>query len=667
LKSIAAFTKERAERSTFDRIRKKQSDADDIKKWDKELTRAFERFSVCFVSSLVHNLTHQADRSMPCYTSTLALLMCKFGLPMYKSRPLTYRLGMRLPKPDKQPIEKMVSVHGHYHYDINGSYATTELVNRLAPVKTAFHDRAGAPAPCLEGTRVQLLEDVAKWMAETNEKTVFWLTGVAGTGKTTVAKSIADMANKDKYLVVTFFFSHTSADRRDHTKVIPTLAYQLARDARLRPHIVAAINSDQDIATASTAVQVKKLLLDGLGSPSSLHEDRVLIVLDALDECQKDSNHINGGDLIPILLSSLKDIPFAKVLLTSRPEPSIERMFKRKDLQGATFTLALHRDIEKGMVRADIARYLDHELSKLRDAIPDSPVFPTEADMRLLVERTDTLFIYARTVVEYVSDPVGRPDRRLAALVQAQPEQSGQRYGRLDELYSYILKEASGPSTHSDSVDVDLRSTLVALVLVQQPLTADGLGVIAGVDQDACHECLRRISALLDYQHDTDEPVRLMHLSFPDFLSDPRRCSALPGYVVDVANDHLRIVEHCLKLMNYSLRYDICRVRDPSLLNSEVVDLEGRLVKYVSESLRYACRFWVVHWLEHIRTAGVQSRIPTGLETFCSQHLLHWIEVLSLTGDLDAVQRSMPELMSVMKVCSFFPMKDFGSRIELGR
>jgi hypothetical protein len=658
LKSIAAFTKERAERSTFDRIRKKQSDADDIKKWDKELTRAFERFSVCFASSLVHNLIHNNDRSMRCYTSTLALLICKFGLPMCKSRPPTYRLGMRLPKPDKQLIERMVSAHGHYHYDIDASYATTELLKLLAPVKTAFHDRAGAPAPCLEGTRVQLLEDVARWMADTNDKTVFWLTGVAGTGKTTVAKSIADMASKDKYLVVTFFFSHASADRRDHTKVVPTLAYQLARDARLRPHIVAAIDSDKDVATSSTAVQVKRLLLDGLGAPSSLHEDRILIVLDALDECQKDSNHINGGNLIPVLLAGLKDVPFFKVLLTSRPEPSIERIFMRKDLQGATFTLALHRDIEKGMVRADIARYLSHELSKLRDAIPNSPVFPSEADMRLLVERTDTLFIYARTVVEYVSHPVGRPDRRLAALIQARPGQSGQRYGRLDELYSYILKEASGLSTPFDSVDDDLRSTLIALVLAQQPLTADGLAVMAGVDQDACRECLRRISALLDYQHDTDEPVRLMHLSFSDFLSDPRRCSALPGYVVDVASDHLRIVEHGLELMNGCLRYDICRIRDPSLLNSEVVDLEERLIKYVSESLRYACRFWVMHWLEHIRTAGTQSRIPTGLEAFCEWHLLHWIEVLSLTGNLYAVQRTMVDLMSVMKVRLFVSMNE---------
>jgi hypothetical protein len=46
LESIAAFTKERAERSSFYRARKKQSDADEIKKWDKELSRAYERFSV---------------------------------------------------------------------------------------------------------------------------------------------------------------------------------------------------------------------------------------------------------------------------------------------------------------------------------------------------------------------------------------------------------------------------------------------------------------------------------------------------------------------------------------------------------------------------------------------------------------------------------------------
>jgi hypothetical protein len=437
----------------------------------------------------------------------------------------------------------MVSIEVQYHCNSDASYITTDLLKLLAPVKTAFHDRTGAPSPCLQGTRVQLLEDAAKWMTDPDDKTVFWLTGVAGTGKTTVAKSVADMASNGNHLVVTFFFSHTSADRRDYSKVIPTLAYQLARDSRLRPHVVAAIDSDKDIAISSTSIQTKKLLLAGLRAPSSSPGVRLLIVLDALDECQKDSNHVNGGDLIPILLAGLKDIPFVKVLLTSRPEPSIERMFKRKDFQGAAFTLALHRDIEKGMVRADITRYLYHELNILREAIPDALDFPTEANMRVLVERADTLFIYARTAIEYISDPVGRPDHRLMVLIQAKPGRSGQRYGSLDALYSHILTSASGPSSRSESVDKDLRSTLVALVLAQQPLTVDGLAAMAGIEQNTCRECLRRVSALLDYKHEANEPVRVMHLSFPDFLSDSRRCSILPGYVIDVVSDHIRIVE----------------------------------------------------------------------------------------------------------------------------
>jgi hypothetical protein len=77
-------------------MRKKQSDADAIKNWEKELTRAFERFSVCFVSELNHNLPHETNRSPPCYSSTLA---------------------KRLLRLDKQLIERMVGIHVQYHYN----------------------------------------------------------------------------------------------------------------------------------------------------------------------------------------------------------------------------------------------------------------------------------------------------------------------------------------------------------------------------------------------------------------------------------------------------------------------------------------------------------------------------------------------------------------------
>jgi hypothetical protein len=102
--------------------------------------------------------------------------------------------------------------------------------------------------------------------------------------------------------------------------------------------------------------------------------------------------------------------------------------------------------------------------------------------------------------------------------------------------------------------------------------------------------------------------------------------------------------------MNSGLHFDMCDIRDPSLFNSEVQDLQERLERYISESLRYSCKFWAVHFLEYIRGAGSRCQVPLGLDVFCDKHLLHWIEVLSLIESLDAVQSIMLELSAVMKV-----------------
>jgi hypothetical protein len=532
-----------------------------------------------------------------------------------------------------------------------------DLIDKLSPVQRALHEHTETPA-CLEGTRVELLNSIRQWMTGPTGKQVYWLTGVAGTGKTTVAQSVADMAKKLDILGATFLFSHASEDRRDYRRVIPTLAYQLARDARLRPGVVAAVNADKAIAMTSTSIQARHLLFDVLQRLSSSPPSCVLIVLDALDECNKDAQRMHGGDLIPILIAGLKNVPFVKVFLTSRSEPSIEVMFIDKDLHSQSRTLALHRDIEEKIVQSDIDRYLHSELKKLRGRIPNNPNFPPEADVRTLVERANNLFIYARTTVEYISDPLGEPDSRLAALIEAKPGLTEGQFGRLDDLYSQILRTAHDASRHRSKVNADLRTVLVTLVLVQQQIPASVIAAIADVDDSRCREYLRHISALLNYQHKPDEPVRLMHLSFPDFLSDPLRCFELSGYVVEPESDHLRIVESCLEHMNRLLRYDMCHIGDPSLLNAEVADLKDRLIRYISASLHYSCRFWVTHWLEHIRAAGSQSKVPSAMEEFCSEHLFHWIEVLSLTGDLHSLQQVMPELISAIKVSYSLPQNN---------
>jgi hypothetical protein len=170
-------------------------------------------------------------------------------------------------------------------------------------------------------------------------------------------------------------------------------------------------------------------------------------------------------------------------------------MFLDNDVHGMARTLALHRDIQKSTVQSDIAHYFTIELAKLRKRIPRNPDFPPTADLQQLVERANTLFIYARTAIEYISNPYGQPDRRLAALIQAKPGQSAGQFGRLDELYTRIVCDAQGSNKQPNDV---LRTMLVTLVLLQQQVPAKDLAVMAGVDEDTCGEYLRRISAILN-------------------------------------------------------------------------------------------------------------------------------------------------------------------------
>jgi hypothetical protein len=528
-----------------------------------------------------------------------------------------------------------------------------ELLDRLRPVTAAFHDHTEAAPACLEGTRVELLANITTWINDRSGKTVYWLSGGAGTGKTTVAQSVANIAQQLGIPCASFFFSRSADDRRSYGNVIPTLAYQLATSAALRSDICKAVSSDNDIYTRSVQTQSQKLIMDVLTPLLSSPTLCVLIVLDALDECREDQNKVYGGDLIPILLTALQSIPFLKVFLSSRRESSIERLFSRQTIIGNTQTLVLHRDIPKELVQADIELYLRRELSKFKNDDISAVAFPSKQDIDTLVERADGLFIYARTAVEYICDPDSSPEVQLKALMQAsrgQGRTEGQ-YARLDGLYTHILVAGFRVVPHTrQSINHALRELLVTLVLVQQELSVRCLAALLDMDDSECSRFLRRISAVLDYEHKPLEPIRLLHASFSDYLFDPSRCADIDQYSGDLARDHLQLAERCLSKLNLHLHYNMCRILDPTLLNEEMSNLQQWLSQYASGDLQYSCQFWPLHWLEHIRAAGAESSLPHGLAMFCDEHLFHWMEMLSLMGALGTTAHVMPELLSAIKV-----------------
>ena len=57
---------------------------------------------------------------------------------------------------------------------------------------------------------------------------VYWLNGLAGTGKSTMAHSVAEHTFADRRLGASFFCSRDFEDRRDLRYIFLTLAFQLA-------------------------------------------------------------------------------------------------------------------------------------------------------------------------------------------------------------------------------------------------------------------------------------------------------------------------------------------------------------------------------------------------------------------------------------------------------
>ncbi|RXW23419.1 hypothetical protein EST38_g2443 [Candolleomyces aberdarensis] len=81
---------------------------------------------------------------------------------------------------------------------------------------------------CFEGTRMKLLAGIGHWMSDTTGKPIYVLDGIAGIGKSTVAKTVAQRAAAINSLGVSFFFSRDHADRQQASGFVHTIAYQLA-------------------------------------------------------------------------------------------------------------------------------------------------------------------------------------------------------------------------------------------------------------------------------------------------------------------------------------------------------------------------------------------------------------------------------------------------------
>jgi hypothetical protein len=198
--------------------------------------------------------------------------------------------------------------------------------------------------------------------ATAEDTCIFWINGSAGTGKSTIAYTIAEGCRARGVLGASFFCSRDDANCSDPGLVFTTIAYQLGQsNASYAAEVTRVLQSNPDIGYSSVPYQLEQLIVKPLHNLQNSFPPCV-VVLDALDEC-KDSGSMS------IILSSLtryvNELSPLKFVVTSRPENSITTAFKSKKLSPATERLILHQ-VELGAVQNDIELYLSSKLTEIR-------------------------------------------------------------------------------------------------------------------------------------------------------------------------------------------------------------------------------------------------------------------------------------------------------------
>ena len=511
-------------------------------------------------------------------------------------------------------------------------------ISRLPTAKGASFDSYVEEhnSTCLPNTRTELLHHIHGWANDKNSKPIFWLNGAAGTGKSTIARTVARAFADQQQLGASFFFKRGEGERGNATRFFPTIATQLARRVLgLGPGIKKAIEADPAIPEKTLKDQFEKLILYPLLDTAHPPAAVLLIVIDALDECEPDDDI----RVILQLLSRMRDLKSVslRVFVTSRPELHIRLGFKR--LPDSTFEDLILHQVAKQTIQHDIRVYLEHELARVREERSLSSSWPRRDQVEALVEQAVPLFIFAATACRYIGDRRDNPRKRLEIILEYRKA----KVSKLDATYLPILNQLFDEEDENDRERwaCEFRNIVGSIVVLETPLSTASLARLLHISKDDVTCRLDSLHSVLSIPDRDDIPVRLLHLSFREFLVDISKKEKSPFWVDERAR-HESLASHCLRLMSgpNGLRQNMCDLQ-PGTLRSEVD--EGKIISHLSPELQYACRYWVYHLKQSQRLVSDKATI----DTFLQRHFLHWLEAMSLIGDTNKCI-SLLETLSIL-------------------
>ena len=472
-----------------------------------------------------------------------------------------------------------------------------------------------------------------RWAEDPQDRHVFWLNGLAGTGKSTIAQTFTEMLANNGTLGASFFCSRDYLDRKELKNIFPTLAYQLAcRLPTFRNQIIQAIKRDPSVAQSSLMSQLKGLIVD----PLSSMDISCVIVVDALDECVDDQP---ASAILSVFGRFAKQLPSIKFFITGRPEPRIRTGFRLPLLEPFTQIFLLH-EVKLSSVDEDIRLYFQEKLvtvAKRRSDFDLSDPWPCDEDLTALTKKSSGLFIFASTVVRFIESEHHEPDERLRIIVALPDSTVHEGRTGVDLLYTQVLMH--GFSNVKEAVVFEnLKRVLGAVILAFNPLSRMQVAKILNLKLSLITATLRHLHSVLLIPNEDSKEIRIFHKSFPDFLQDRDRCPS-PDFFIDSSIHHAEMALRCLELLG-ELAPNPCDLPD-FVMNRDIPNIPELLDDKVGGALRYACAYWAIHVQSSLAANDYISHLISSVTEFFEKNALPWIEIMSLEKRLESVIHSI--------------------------
>jgi len=490
---------------------------------------------------------------------------------------------------------------------------------------------------CLPGTREAILNRLVDWVTGGEDQPrICLLTGLAGTGKSAIANSLAMIFEKTGQLGSSFCFKRGD-NNRSLPFYFPTLINDIAAiDSEVKIALGEVVNNNRALRNSEDIQEQFSRLITGVLTRSRM-SGPILLVIDALDECEG----IYGRSAFFQLLSSeLFQVfpPNFYLFITSRPETDILSYFSNRP---TIKILELHKQEDKPSLSKDIKRFIEdqllHKLSPPLQGI-------SSIHCKQLADQAEGLFQWAATACNIVIQGGIRGGVPLEAFNQVMKVSSNE----LASIYTTALE--SNINVQNPRVSRSFQIIMTMILGAYEPLSKASLEFLVEYafekeDNTIVEAILPWISSLFNgVLGDENQVITPIHTSVREYFLNQDQSRL---FHVDLSLVPQVFLIGTLRILTQQLHFNMCNLETSFLRNKDISDIDRRIAEYISPMLEYSCKFFALHLQ---CSNNISKEIHTLLKIFLKYKMLFWLEVLSLLRIVKDASKALELVGNYIKV-----------------